>query len=88
MILYLSVSTDLEDLEIDYIEVKLLTGETVCLDWDESDITRFDNGFYARYKAEFISMMNMRTGSYPVSARCRLTILTSIQNPKTIRILS
>ncbi len=37
MILYLSVSTDLEDLLIDYIEVKLATGATVSLNWDETD---------------------------------------------------
>ena len=40
MILYLSVSTDLEDLLIDYIEVKLATGATVSLNWDESDIEK------------------------------------------------
>lgn len=53
MILYLSVNTNIEDLEIDYIEVKLVTGETVMVDWDESDITRLDNGFYARYKGVY-----------------------------------
>ena len=50
MKLYLSVDTDIEDLEIDYIEVKLVTGETVMVDWDESDIARRDDGFDASYK--------------------------------------
>ena len=53
MKLYLSVDTDIEDLEIDYIEVKLVTGKTVTVDWDESDITREDDGFEARYKGGF-----------------------------------
>ena len=44
MVLYLSVSTDLADLVIDYIEVRLVTGETVSLNWDESDIERLDTG--------------------------------------------
>lgn len=49
MRLYLSVDTDIEDLEIDYIEVKLTTGETVTVDWDESDIAWEENGFDAHY---------------------------------------
>ncbi|MDE7298579.1 MAG: hypothetical protein K2N94_07085 [Lachnospiraceae bacterium] len=43
----------MEDLEIDCIEVKLVTGETVSLSWDESDIERLDNGFNARYKGVY-----------------------------------
>ena len=50
MRLYLSVNTDIEDLEIDYIEVRLATGEIVTVDWDESDIAWEENGFDARYK--------------------------------------
>lgn len=53
MILYLSASTDLKDLVIDYIEIKLVTGETISLNWDESDIERLDNGFNARYKGVY-----------------------------------
>lgn len=53
MILYMTVDTDIEDLEIDYIEVKLITGETVMVDWDESDIAREDYGFDARYKGVY-----------------------------------
>lgn len=53
MILYLSASTDLKDLVIDYIEIQLVTGETVSLNWDESDIERLDNGFHARYKGVY-----------------------------------
>lgn len=53
MILYLSVDTDLEDLVIDYIEIKLVTGEIVSLSWDESDIERLDSGYNARYKGVY-----------------------------------
>lgn len=53
MVLYLSASTDLEDLVIDYIEVRLATGETVSLNWDESDIERLATGFNARYKGVY-----------------------------------
>ena len=53
MRLYLSVDTDIEDLEIDYIEVKLVTGEIMTVNWDESDIAREDNGFDARYKGVY-----------------------------------
>lgn len=55
MKLYLSVDTDIEDIEIDYIEVKLATGETVMVDWDESDIAREDNGFDVRYKGVYFN---------------------------------
>lgn len=50
MTLYLSVDTDIDDLEIDYMEVRLSTGETVMIDWDESDIAREEDGFDARCK--------------------------------------
>ena len=50
MILYLSARTTVKDLMIDYIEVELASGETVSLNWDESDIGRTDDGFSARYK--------------------------------------
>ena len=53
MKLYLSTDTDIEDVEIDYIEVKLATDETVTVDWDESDIAWEDNGFNARYKGVY-----------------------------------
>ena len=53
MRLYLSVDTDIEDLEIDYIEVKLATGETVTVEWDESDIAWEENGFDARCKGVY-----------------------------------
>ncbi len=53
MTLYLTVSTDLEDLVIDYIEVRLVTSETVSLNWDESEIKRSDSGFQARCKGVY-----------------------------------
>lgn len=50
MILYLQVVTPVSDLIIDYIEVKLKSGEIVSLNWDESVVDRGENGFTARYK--------------------------------------
>ena len=49
----MSVYTNIEDLEIDYIEVKLVTGEIVTVEWDESDIAWEENGFDARYKGVY-----------------------------------
>ena len=53
MILYLSATTTIKDLVIDYIEVELANGETVSLNWDESSIGRTDDGFSARYKGVY-----------------------------------
>ena len=53
MTLYLTASTDLEALVIDYIEARLVTGGTVSLNWDESEIGRSDSGFQARYKVVY-----------------------------------
>ena len=50
MRLYLTAKTSIPDLYIDYIQVKLKSGEEVSLNWDYSDIERRDDGFSARYK--------------------------------------
>ena len=49
MVLYISVQTQLPDIYVDYIEVELNTGEIVSLNWDESEIERFNGGFRAKY---------------------------------------
>lgn len=48
--LYLTARTSIPDLYIDYIEVQLKSGEEISLNWDESDIERYSDGFSARYK--------------------------------------
>lgn len=53
MRLYLDAKTSVSDLTIDYIEVELSTGETVSLNWDESEIARENNEFSARYKGVY-----------------------------------
>ncbi len=53
MILYLTANTSIPDLYIDYIEVRLASGEEVSLNWDESDISRSPSGFSARYKGVY-----------------------------------
>ncbi len=53
MILFLNATTATKDLFVDYIEVKLCTGQTVSLNWDESEIGRTESGFTARYKGVY-----------------------------------
>ena len=55
MILYLQATTNVQDLVIDYIEVKLQSGKTVSLNWDESGINRSETGFDARYKGVYFN---------------------------------
>ena len=53
MVLYLKTRTNIQDLLIDSIEVRLSSGREVLLTWDESDISRTDFGFEARYKGVY-----------------------------------
>lgn len=50
MILYVTATTKIPDILIDYIEVELTDERVVSLTWDESGINRSDEGFDARYK--------------------------------------
>ena len=50
MTLYLEATTTIPDLFIDYIEVRLASGESASLNWDESEIYRNPDGFGAKYK--------------------------------------
>lgn len=49
MTLYLEATTTIPDLFIDYIEVRLASGESASLNWDESEIYRNPDGFGAKY---------------------------------------
>ena len=53
MTLYLEATTTIPDLFIDYIEVRLASGESASLNWDESEIYRNPDGFGARYKGVY-----------------------------------
>lgn len=53
MRLYLTAKTAMKDLVIDYIEVKLKSGKTVTLTWDESEFGVEDCLFTARYKGVY-----------------------------------
>lgn len=53
MILYLEACTDCRDLVIDYIEVRLKSGKTVSLNWDESEYGQENGIFTARYKGVY-----------------------------------
>lgn len=50
MILYLDAKTNIKDISVEFIDVKLNNGEVVPLSWDESCIDRDDDGFSAKYK--------------------------------------
>ena len=51
--LYLEAATTIPDLFIDYIEVRLASGESASLNWDESEIYRNPDGFGAKYKGVY-----------------------------------
>ena len=53
MTLYLEATTTIPDLFIDYIEVRLSSGESASLNWDESEIYRNPDGFGAKYKGVY-----------------------------------
>lgn len=53
MTLYLEATTTIPDLFIDYIEIRLASGESASLNWDESEIYRNPDGFGAKYKGVY-----------------------------------
>lgn len=53
MVLYLKAESDIPDLMIDFIEVKLKSGKVISLTWDESEFDREDGQFEARYKGVY-----------------------------------
>lgn len=53
MVLYLAAKTNTSDLMVDYITVKLNTGAEVTVDWDESGIDRYEDGFSAKYSGVY-----------------------------------
>lgn len=53
MVLYLKAESDIPDLVIDFIEVKLRSGQVISLTWDESEFDRKDGYLDARYKGVY-----------------------------------
>ncbi len=53
MMLYLKAKTNLSDLSIDFIEVKLKSGKIVSLNWDETEYDNEDSVFEAKYKGVY-----------------------------------
>ena len=53
MILYLEAKTNMGDVYIEFIEVKLNNDKVVSLTWDESCISREGDVFGARYKGVY-----------------------------------
>mgnify|MGYP001104306850 FL=1 len=50
MVLYLKAESNIPDLVIDFIEVKLKSGKVISLTWDESEFDRKGGYLDARYK--------------------------------------
>ncbi len=53
MVLYLKAESNIPDLMIDFIEVKLKSGQVISLTWDESEFDREDGQFEARYRGVY-----------------------------------
>ena len=53
MVLYLKAESDIPDLMIDFIEVKLKSGQIISLTWDESEFDKENGQFEARYKGVY-----------------------------------
>ena len=53
MVLYLKAESDIPDLVIDIIEVKLKSGKVISLTWDESEFDKENGQFEARYKGVY-----------------------------------
>ena len=53
MDLYVKATTNVPDLTIDYIEVKLKSGKTVSLNWDRSYVSQFESDNSIGISAEY-----------------------------------
>ena len=53
MTLFLDAKTPIPDIFIDYIEIILISGEQVSLNWDYSGIDRANDGFSAKYSGVY-----------------------------------
>ena len=56
MDLFLKASTNVPDLIIDFIEVRLKSGKTVSLNWEKSCVTRLARNPSAGFDAEYLGL--------------------------------
>lgn len=56
MNLFLNATTNVPDLIIDFIEVRLKSGKTVSLNWERSCVTRFEPNPSAGFDAEYLGL--------------------------------
>lgn len=56
MDLFLNATTNVPDLIIDFIEVRLKSGKTVSLNWGRSSVTRFESNPSAGFDAEYLEL--------------------------------
>lgn len=54
MDLFLKATTNVPDLIIDFIEVKLKSGKTVSLNWERSSVTRFESDHSTSFAADYL----------------------------------
>lgn len=53
MVLYLKAESDIPDLVVDFIEVRLRSGQIISLTWDESEFDREEGHLDARYRGVY-----------------------------------
>lgn len=56
MDLFLNATTNVPDLIIDFIEVRLKSGKTVSLNWERSSVTRFESNPSTGFDAEYLGL--------------------------------
>ncbi|WP_195450994.1 hypothetical protein [Anaeromassilibacillus sp. 1001302B_160321_C8] len=89
MRLYVTAKTEMTDLVIDYIEVKLQSGETVSLNWDESNYGINDGLFTATYKGVYFDeeYANGRINELRNMQITEVGIYSESEEPTTIAIV-
>lgn len=89
MKMYLTVETTTQDVFIDFIEVKLKTGEIVSLNWDESEIAREESKFLGTYKGVYFGeeYANGRINELKDMIVVHVEVYTESKNPDEVKIV-
>ena len=89
MKMYLTVETTIQDVFIDFIEVRLNTGEVVSLNWDESEIAREETKFLGTYKGVCFGeeYANGRINELKDMVVVHVEVYTESKNPEDVKIV-